>query len=42
MTETIVVGLAETFFGVSVRRGVWAGAGAGAGAGVYLILGKLF
>ena len=36
MTETIVVGLAETFFGVSVKRGVWAG------AGVYLILGKLF
>ena len=34
MTETIVVGPGETFFGLSVNRGVWAGA--------YLILGKLF
>ena len=40
MTETIVVGPGETFFGLSVKRGVWAGAGDG--AGVYLILGKLF
>ena len=38
MTETIVLGPGERFFGVSVKRGV----GVGAGAGVYLILGKLF
>ena len=41
-TETIVVGLAETLFGVSVKCGVGVGAGTGARTGVYLILGKLF